>query len=188
MPESPMPESQIPSEKLTELEKRLAKKIEEEQAPQQDSQGLKENPEKTLDVEKYDIDQHLVHLYKRARRREVDGKEQWVINPVEWWSVSKAYNGTGYDEKTGTPKNLGDYMTAIVNGPEGWEVFNVLPNGIGLGAIIFRRTAMVGLPEPTLLATEAKVTPPQDEEVAAIEKETMAWANEGGAVEGADSE
>jgi hypothetical protein len=138
------------------------------------ARSLPENG-KDIDLDFWMVDEGLQHLYSRAKL--VGG--QYVVEMTEWKSVVRNYSGdpAAIEKETGWPRNLGAYITMEENGPEGWHLFNVLPNGSGLGAAIFRRILRTPLPDPVAVHPQ-DASAPQEQTLDELKEATEKWARE----------
>lgn len=174
--------------KVAELKKRLGLGVPppvEELTPEaqaaQVEEANAENSIKGSDInwDEYELDEKYAHFYPRARFIETKQGPQWVVDLVEYFSTSKQYSAAPESKtKNGEPMNLGVFITWMTQGPEGWKVAGVYPNGSGMAAILFHRQITVSLPDPKLIETETKVETPTDTELAAEEKLGLDWAQQ----------
>lgn len=136
---------------------------------------------KDLNLQEWEVPPGTEHLYRRAK---LNDDNKYVVEIKEYLTESRNYGGGGKNSiaKDGTPQNLGEYITFMINGPEGWQLFNVLPNGSGLGCAVFVRVVRHPLPMPVLLKT-VEATPPSDAELDTLADQTQKWAAEQGAPE-----
>ena len=165
-------EDNTPKQEMTEEQRETLRKTIRNLVETGNAEGVEDGPVNPTrpNLALFDIEPTMRHLYERAEMQEHDGELRFVVQVHEWWTQSKVYNGTGKD-KDGVEKNLGRFIEQMENGPEGWRVFNVLPNGAGSGAVVLRRAVSVVLPTPELLAPEEEgVTAMTPEEAAEHEK------------------
>jgi len=163
----------IPEDGLKRLEAALDKTGDAKPGP-----GTK-LPRPSLDG--LDFEPSMAHLYEKAEL-EVGQKDDiiWFVPIEEWRTETKAPGRASKDiplDKDGTPRNLGDFITAVVNSGESWRVFNVLPNGYGSVAVVFLRKYKMVLPTPVPLSTP-EVAAPTTEELKDVEARTAAWVKD----------
>jgi hypothetical protein len=171
-------------EKIEQLKAKLD--IPEEGVERQSYEEEKPIKGSEIDWSDYELDSNYEHFYPRAELKIIDETPTWIAQLDEFHTTSVAWNGKGVRED-GTPKGVGEYITWMVNGVGGWKLVSVLPNGVGLAALIFQRKVSVSLPDPKLIDTEKPIVePPKDEELKEIEDKALNWMVE--RIEGADFE
>jgi hypothetical protein len=131
---------------------------------------------KDVNWDDYELDPRYAHFYPKAELVQVGDEMKWIATVQEFHSKSKPINATGIHEKSGEPKGFGEYITWMVNSPEGWRIVAILPGGISEGTVILQRQLRVSLPDPVMVETETVVAAPTDEELAAEEAKGLAWA------------
>ena len=151
-------------------------------------------PGKDVDWDEYDLDFAVKHLYPRSVLRPIqDGSVHWVTMIDEFYSTNRAGKQHGKlvhnpadkqdpDSKT-DPHNLGEFLTAMVNGPEGWKIAALLPSGTETTVVLQRQVPYV-LPDPkplkTLDTAADEIEVPTDEELARTEQAALDFASEEG--------
>lgn len=195
--------TEIPPEKLAELEAKLA----EFKAGGGD--GSTEQPALAFDPEQYEFDPTLEHLYLRSTLEPTPEGPKWMVVEHQYWFLSGQY----HVEDGGTPriqggmivkdkkgrtqyhaKGLDQQVTEIVNGPEGaatrlkgWRLSGIIPQGgMGIGVAILDREVKRALPDPKPItkAEEQPLEKVTDEELAQVQEKAKQWdgRQEGGAL------
>lgn len=168
------PEAQ---EKIEQL-KELLSNMQEEQPKDTDVEGPQPgSPIKGSDVnwDEYDLDPNYAHFYPRAELIQQKDTFKWVVLMWEFYAFSLPYGGRGLDPK-GRPKGFAEMLTYLVNGPEGWQIGQVLPNGAGMGMALLQKRTPVVLPDPMPIETETVTEPITDEELAEEAKRAEEWS------------
>jgi len=130
---------------------------------------------KDINWDEYNLPDEYEHLYKKAELKNTEDGPKWVVALDEFYSASKSYTSMKRINKKGEPESLGEYLTWMVNGPDGWRIASLLPQGTGFGAVVFQRKIPVILPDPIPLElTEEKPITP--EELQETEDAGLAWA------------
>ena len=125
---------------------------------------------------------------KPAAFRDTPQGPKWVAVLDEYFTTERSFknhgkqvNVPGSNDKTHTePHNLGEYITQMINGAEGWTVAAILPSGMGNAGVILRKATTVILPDPIPLKKEEEVEAPTDPELKATEEAAMEFAQEEG--------
>lgn len=140
-----------------------------------------------VDWSEYDLEYSVRHLYPRAVYRDTPQGPKWVTMLEEFYSIERAGNRHGKEvnvpngkEGEKEPHNLGEYMTQMVNGPEGWAIAAILPGSMGNALIVMRKQSAYVLPDPTPLKKMEEVEAPSDPELAGIEEAALAFAADEG--------
>lgn len=131
---------------------------------------------KDVDWSEYNLPYDVAHLYPRSFLRQTEQGVKWVALVTEYVTVQRAFEQRGKQLKDGSPMNLGEYMTDMVNSRDQWRVVGMLPAGIGQGAVILAREVPIVLPDPEPLKKNTEVEPPRDEELNRVEKGALDWA------------
>jgi hypothetical protein len=139
----------------------------------------------SIDWSEFDLDLNYAHFYPLATWTVTAEGPKWVVVINEYFSAEKQYNGKGVD-KSGDPKNLGQYITSKINSPPDtgtgpWQVATVVPATMGNGAVLFTRKVPIVLPDPKPLEKETKVDAPTDTELKDTDDAATKWAAEGAA-------
>jgi hypothetical protein len=143
---------------------------------------------KDVDWDEYDLDYSVRHLYPRAIFRDTPQGPKWVATLDEFYSTERAakqhgkqVNAPGSTDKNETESlNLGEYLTQMVNGPDGWAIAATLPGTSGNAIVILRKGTNVVLPDPSPLKKMEEVEAPKDQELASIEDAALDFAAEEG--------
>lgn len=141
-----------------------------------------------VDWAEYDLDYSVKHLYPKATFRATPQGPKWVAMLDEFYSTERAakqhgkqVNAPGSTDKNDTePLNLGEYLTQMTNGPEGWAIAAILPGTSGNAIVIMRKQTPVMLPDPSPLKKMEEVEAPKDQELASVEDAALAFAAEEG--------
>lgn len=205
----PVPEalSEVDPARLDELRAKLAAFIKPSSEAEPDGEPTeggpippeKQGPQgppmaRDVDWDEYDLEFGLRHLYPRSTLRPIsDGSVHWVVMLDEFYTTNRSGKNHGKlvhdhrdtqnpDSKT-DPLNLGEYLTAMVNGPEGWKIAALLPAGTETTVVLQRQTPFV-LPDPKplnkLKEEEGEVALPSDVELKRTEEAALAFAAEQG--------
>lgn len=129
-----------------------------------------------VDWDDYELDPNFAHYYPRAVFKESGDGPKWLVSISEFKSDSKPFRASGHLDKNGEPRELGDYLTWVTNGPEGWRIAQVMDNGTGFAGVLFQRQVLLALPDPVSIALEDEISLPSDEELAETEDKSLAWA------------
>lgn len=122
------------------------------------------------------VDPRLLHLYQRAKLEHTAQGDKWVVELTEYFTATKPYGSSPASvNKNGEPKNLGEYITMVINNPEGWVLFNVLPNGAGMGVAVFKRVLRQALPDPEELTTQTEVPELEETEIEKMAEAALRW-------------
>ena len=125
-----------------------------------------------------DIAPDMLHMYKKAKIKETPEGPRFVAPYHEFTAVTRPYS-SGKDpqmDKNGLPRNIGDYITMLINGPDNWKLSAVMPNGSGMCAAIFERTVSVALPTPESLTKTETTATPTDSDLAGLAARAAQWA------------
>jgi hypothetical protein len=126
-----------------------------------------------------DISPDMMHMYKKAKIKETPEGPRFVAPYHEFTAVSRPYS-SGKEpqmDKNGLPRNIGDYITMMINGPDNWKLSAVMPNGSGMCAAIFERTVSVALPTPEPLVKTEPTAAPTETDLAGLAARAAQWAN-----------
>jgi len=206
-PEVPAALRDIDPEKLRELKEKLAKFVKGKGTTESGSEapvspGTTEAPQaepatlptgRDIDWDEYDLDFNIKHLYPRAVARPIqDGSIHWIAMIDEFYTTNRAgkqhgkmvHNPNDKDPDSKTePLNLGEFLTAMTNGPEGWKIAALLPCGSET-TVVLQRQVPYQLPDPKPLKTmdtaDEEVEVPTDEELARTEQAALDFAAEEG--------
>lgn len=141
-----------------------------------------------VDWSEYDLQYDVRHLYKRAMFRETAQGPKWVAMLDEFYSTEKDARSHGkmVNVPGGTegvdrePQNLGEYLSQMTNGSEGWAIAAILPGTMGKALVVMRKQTAVALPDPKPLKKAEEVEAPKEQELQNIEDAALAFAeNEG---------
>lgn len=141
-----------------------------------------------VDWSEYDLDFSVKHLYPKALYRETPQGPKWVAMLDEFYSTERAakqhgkqVNAPGATDKEDTePLNLGEYLTQMVNGSDGWRIAAVMPGTSGNAIVLLQKQTPVVLPDPVRLKKEEEVEAPKDPELQEIEDAAIEFASEEG--------
>lgn len=167
------------SDELKEKVEALQAALAEEQQKQIDEEMEHTETEingSEVDWDDYELDPEFAHHYKTATFKKIGEEFRWVAKLTEFLSVSKGIGSSGFHEKTGEPKNFGQYLTWMVNGPEGWRIAQIWSNGSGQASALLQRVVAVALPDPAPVLVTTEVEAPDDAELTEIEDKSLAWA------------
>ena len=123
----------------------------------------------------YNLDPKYAHYYPRATLKNTEDGPAWLVNLAEFRSASKPYRSSSPFEKNGEPRELGDYLTWMVNGAEGWRIAQVMDNGIGFAGVLCQRQVTLRLPDPLLIESAAE-QPITDDAIRTTEGKSLDWA------------
>lgn len=141
-----------------------------------------------VDWSEYDLDYSVRHLYPKAIFRDTPQGPKWVATLDEFFTTERAFKMHGKnvnapgttDKEHQEPLNLGEYLTQMVNGPDGWTIAAILPGSAGHAGIIMKKGTNVVLPDPQQLKKMEEVEAPKDQELASIEAAALDFAAEEG--------
>jgi len=141
-----------------------------------------------VDWSEYDLPYSVRHLYPKAQLRETPQGVKWVALLQEFYSTErdakshgKRVNIPGANDKSATePLNLGEYLTEMVNGPDGWSIAAILPGNLGKGSVILQKQTPYILPDPLPLKKAEEIEAPKSGELTEIENAALAFAEEEG--------
>lgn len=141
-----------------------------------------------VDWSEYDLDYSVRHLYPRAAFRDTPQGPKWVAALDEFFSTERAAKQHGkqvnipggVDKQDTEPLNLGEYLTQMVNGPDGWAIAAILPGTSGNAVVILRKQTPYILPDPVPLKKMEEVEAPTDPELQGIEDAALNFAAEEG--------
>jgi hypothetical protein len=115
-----------------------------------------------------DLDPQIEHLYRRATYEMTADGPRFVVTLNEYSSVTKPYG----------KNSLGQFLSEEEAGPEGWQVWAILPNGSGMGAAILKRKVKIALPEPQPISAEPAVPSPDNSDLTGLEAKADTWAQD----------
>lgn len=100
-----------------------------------------------VDWSEYDLNFSVQHLYQRAMFRNTPQGPKWVVMLNEFYSTEKDNRSHGAknnipgttDGQSQEARNLGEYLTEMTNGPEGWQIGAIMPAGTGKSSVLLRR-------------------------------------------------
>jgi hypothetical protein len=147
-----------------------------EEAVTEEGEGAVNDGSK-VDWSEYDLQSHLRHLYPRAMYRETPQGPAWVVMLDEFYSTDCEFRGHGKTAKD-QRVNLGEFLSDMTNGPEGWRPVSILPSSIGRAGVLLSRQVPQALPEPVRLKKETEVEPPRDPELKQVEDAGLKFAQE----------
>lgn len=142
---------------------------------------------KDVDWSEYDLDFSVRHLYERATFRQTPQGPKWVAMLDEFYSTERDLRNHG--KKVNVPGssigeqehvNLGEYLTDMVNGHEGWSIASVMPGSMGKAGVLLRKQSAVMLPDPQPLRRTEEVEAPKPADLKQIEDAALAFAAEEG--------
>jgi len=141
-----------------------------------------------VDWSEYDLQYDVRHLYPRASFRETPQGPKWVAVLDEFYSTEKDARSHGkrvnmpgsVEGMDKEPQNLGEYLTEMTNGAEGWAIAAILPGSMGKALVVMRKQTAVVLPDPTPLKKTEEVEAPKDPELQNIEDAALAFAQDEG--------
>lgn len=180
---------------LKEIDPETLKKLTEKIKALKEGEKIDGSPE-TLNLDKYEIEPDMVHLYKRATLETTpEGAKVWAVVMHEYYIQTGPWHMDGGGQqvpvgnrgKTRTrSEGLDQIMTRIVNGPEGmlsaqrgWKVSALVPLfGLsGHGAVVFEREVKRILDDPKPI-TDPEATPLEkadDAELAKVQEAAQKW-------------
>jgi len=138
-------------------------------------------------LDDFEFDPALEHLYRRGRVEDVDDVPTWVTPEHQYLIIGGNYGGErGKRNKGNVLMRLDDQIQEITNGPEGimsianhgWRLSAVIPNGTGMGVAILERNIKRPLPWPDAVKKETEVAAVKDEELQRMNETAQAWAAE----------
>lgn len=139
---------------------------------------------KDVDWSEYELDFSVRHLYKDATFRETPQGPKWVAMLDEFISTERDFRNYGKKTEKGELMNLGQYLSDMLNGPEGWRIVSILPTSGGRAGIMLQRTYAYVLPDPKPLKKETEVAAPTDPELQRTEDAALAFMEKEGLTPG----
>ncbi len=141
-----------------------------------------------VDWSEYDLDYNVRHLYPRAAFRQTGQGPKWVAMLDEFFTTEKDTRSHGKEVNApgtvdGTekePQNLGEYLTQMVNGREGWRIAALLPGGTGRVSVVMQKQSPYVLPDPIPLKKDAEVAVPTEPELQQVEDSAIEFMREEG--------
>ncbi len=187
MPDVPSGLKNVDPAKLAELREKLAKFATGGKKTMSGSEAPADAPPeqavttgKDVDWSEYDLDFSVRHLYKDATFRMTPQGPKWVALVDEFYSTTRDFRNHGKKVNSARsteqePVNLGEYLSDMLNSPEGWRVISVLPASMDRAGVLLQRSVPVVLPDPKPLEKKTEVEAPKDGELVQVEAAAKAF-------------